>query len=98
VLRFGQYQDTAGPGLRFKVPLIDDIYKVEVTNVRSFSSRGHMLTEDENIVEVNLQVQYVVNDPRNYVLAIRDPRLAIEYATDSALRHEVGGSELHQVL
>ena len=57
-----------------------------------------MLTEDENIVEVVIQVQYQIADPRAFVLDIRDAERTMAYATDSVLRHEVGGSELNQVL
>lgn len=98
VLRFGKYAETLGPGLQFKLPLIDRIEKVDVTKVRSAATRGHMLTEDENIVEVNLAVQYVVKDPKAFVLDIRNAERTLDYATDAALRHEVGSAELHQVL
>ncbi|KAA8979726.1 FtsH protease activity modulator HflK [Halospina sp. K52047b] len=98
VLRFGEYHKTTMPGLNFKIPLLDDVRMVTVTDVRSFKSTGHMLTEDENIVSVNLGVQYRVQDPKNFVLNVRDPSRTLQYATDSALRHEVGSSTLHGVL
>ncbi len=98
VLRFGKYAETLGPGLQFKLPLIDRVEKVDVTRVRSAATRGHMLTEDENIVEINLAVQYVVKDPKAFVLDIRNAERTLDYATDAALRHEVGSAELHQVL
>jgi len=98
VLRFGKFLEIKGPGLQFKLPILDRIEKVDVTTVRSSSTRGHMLTEDENIVEVSLVVQYVVKDPKAFVLEIRNGARTLDYATDAAIRHEVGGSELHQVL
>ncbi|SDW40181.1 FtsH protease activity modulator HflK [Marinobacter mobilis] len=98
VLRFGEYHKTENPGLRFKVPLIDDVTKVRVTNVRNAESRGQMLTQDENLVTVELQVQYRVSSARDYVLNVRDSNEALAYATDSALRHEVGSSQLDGVL
>lgn len=98
VLRFGEYHKTTMPGLNFKLPLLDDVRMVQVTDVRSFKSRGHMLTEDENIVSVNLGVQYRVDEPRKFVLNVREPTTTLQYATDSALRHEVGSSTLHGVL
>jgi len=98
VLRFGEFSRTESPGLRFKVPLIDDVTKVRVTNVRTAESSGQMLTQDENLVTVDLQVQYRVGDAQAYVLNIRDSNEALAFATDSALRHEVGSSTLDQVL
>lgn len=98
VLRFGEYSRTENPGLRFKVPLIDDVRKVRVTNVRSAESAGQMLTQDENLVTVDLQVQYQVSNARDYVLNVRDSNQALAFATDSALRHEVGSATLDDVL
>ncbi|MDY6815102.1 MAG: FtsH protease activity modulator HflK [Pseudomonadota bacterium] len=98
VLRFGEYSRTEDPGLRFKVPLIDDVRKVLVTNVRSAESAGQMLTQDENLVTVDLQVQYQVSNARDYVLNVRDSNQALAFATDSALRHEVGSATLDDVL
>ncbi|MGP9832894.1 FtsH protease activity modulator HflK [Marinobacter sp. NSM] len=98
VLRFGEYSTTENPGLRFKVPLIDRVYKVGVTNVRTAQSSGQMLTMDENLVTVDLQVQYRVSNARDYVLNVRDSNEALSFATDSALRHEVGSSTLDEVL
>ena len=98
VLRFGEYSNTESPGLRFKVPLIDDVTMVGVTNVRTAKSSGQMLTQDENLVTVDLQVQYRVGDARAYVLNVRDSNQALAFATDSALRHEVGSSTLDEVL
>ncbi|MGO2136047.1 FtsH protease activity modulator HflK [Marinobacter sp.] len=98
VLRFGEYAKTESPGLRFKVPLIDDVSKVGVTNVRTAKSSGQMLTQDSNLVTVDLQVQYRVGDARAYVLNVRDSNQALAFATDSALRHEVGSSSLDDVL
>lgn len=98
VLRFGEYSRTENPGLRFKVPLIDSVRLVRVTNVRNAESTGQMLTQDENLVSVDLQVQYRVGDAKAYVLNVRDSNQALAFATDSALRHEVGSSVLDDVL
>jgi membrane protease subunit HflK len=98
VLRFGEYNRTEEPGLRFKVPLIDTVNKVRVTSIRTAESSGQMLTQDENLVTVDLQVQYRVGDAQAYVLNVRDSNQALAFATDSALRHEVGSSSLDDVL
>ncbi|SFR52476.1 protease FtsH subunit HflK [Marinobacter daqiaonensis] len=98
VLRFGEYHRTENPGLRFKLPLVESATKVRVTNVRNAESRGQMLTQDENLVSVELQVQYRVADAKAYVLNVRDSNQALAFATDSALRHEVGSTTLDQVL
>ncbi|CBV43246.1 FtsH protease activity modulator HflK [Halomonas elongata] len=98
VLRFGKYQETVTPGLQWNPPLIDDVRMVNVTRVRSVSQTQSMLTQDENIVSVEISAQYQVSDPRGYVLNVRDPELSLENALDSALRHVVGGTDMIDIL
>ncbi|TDX32967.1 protease FtsH subunit HflK [Modicisalibacter xianhensis] len=98
VLRFGKLQNVVSPGLHWNPPFIDDVRMVNVTRVRSISQTKSMLTQDENIVEVDMSVQYRVDDPGEYVLNVRNPELSIENALDSALRHVVGGTEMQQIL
>jgi modulator of FtsH protease HflK len=98
VLRFGEYLETVQPGLQWNPPGIDEVIKVNTTKVRSASMREIMLTQDENIVEVRLSVQYVINDPEKFVLKVRDPERSLQHATQSALRHVVGGTSMDLVL
>jgi membrane protease subunit HflK len=98
VLRFGKYLETVQPGLHWNPWLIDSLTVVNVTKVRSSAHRELMLTQDENIVEVNLQVQYTVSNPKDFVLKVRDPERSLQHATESALRHVVGSIEMYQVL
>ena len=71
VLRFGEFLETKTPGLRWNAPIIDEVNTVNVTRVRTHTTQGVMLTEDENIVDVTLGVQYVVSDPKSYLLNVR---------------------------
>jgi len=98
VLRFGKYLDTVQPGLQWNPPLIDEVINVNTTKVRAVSLREIMLTRDENIVEVKLSVQYVIDDPTSFVLKVRDPEISLQHATQSALRHVVGGTSMDLVL
>lgn len=98
VMRFGKFSELVGPGLRWNPPLIDQIIKVDVERVSSMPLKATMLTEDENIVDIALVVQYQIGDPRNYVLEISKPQDALEHATESALRHVVGGSTMDSVI
>ncbi|MDT8895992.1 FtsH protease activity modulator HflK [Halomonas sp. I1] len=98
VLRFGKYQETVTPGLQWNPPLIDDVRMVNVTRVRSITQTQSMLTQDENIVSVEISAQYQVADPRGYVLNVRDPELSLENALNSALRHVVGGTDMIDIL
>lgn len=98
VLRLGKFSETVQPGLHWNPPMVDSVNKVNVTAVRNVDHRALMLTEDENIVEVGLSVQYIVSSPKDFLLEVRDPENSLLQATQSALRHVVGGSEMHSVL
>lgn len=99
ILRFGKFYQTVQPGLHWNPPLIDKVYKVAVTRVRAYQVKNAaMLTEDQNIVEASLSVQYTASDPEKFLLKVRDPELSLAHATESALRHVVGSSEMHQIL
>ncbi|MBI3546733.1 MAG: FtsH protease activity modulator HflK [Gammaproteobacteria bacterium] len=56
-----------------------------------------MLTEDENIIEIEFAVQYWVNDAANYVFNVRDQEVTIGQATESAVREVIGRSTLDYV-
>ncbi|MDQ2069389.1 FtsH protease activity modulator HflK [Natronospira bacteriovora] len=63
VLRLGAYDRTEGPGLHWRIPWpVETVEKVNVNEIRRFNYRSRMLTKDENIVEVDLNVQYRVGD------------------------------------
>ena len=98
VLRLGKYLDTVGPGLHWNPSLMDSVTKVRVTEERQYSSRGQMLTQDENIVELPLTVQYNISDVKAFVLNVKTPEASLRQATDSALRHVVGSSKLDEVV
>ncbi|MET1081329.1 MAG: FtsH protease activity modulator HflK [Pseudomonas sp.] len=98
VLRFGKYHETVGPGLNIYFPPFDRKYQENVTAERAYTSKGQMLTEDENIIEVPLTVQYKISNLQDFVLNVNQPETSLEHATDSAVRHVVGSTEMDQVL
>ncbi len=98
VLRFGKYHETVGPGLNLYFPPIDRKFQENVTRERSYSKQGQMLTEDENIIEVPLTVQYKISDLQSFVLNVDQPEISLQHATDSAVRHVVGSTAMDQVL
>ncbi|CAI3809956.1 Modulator of FtsH protease HflK [Pseudomonas sp. MM221] len=98
VLRFGKYHETVGPGLNIYFPPIDRKYMENVTRERAYTKQGQMLTEDENIVEVPLTVQYKISNLQDFVLNVDQPEVSLQHATDSALRHVVGSTSMDQVL
>ncbi len=99
VLRLGEYSETIeASGLKWNPRLIDKVFIVGVTEERQYSTRGLMLTQDENIVEVALSVQYNISGAKDFILSIKDPEITLQQATDSALRHTVGSTGLDGVI
>jgi membrane protease subunit HflK len=98
VLRFGEYNGTMQPGLQWNPPLIDEVIKVNTTKIRAVQVREVMLTQDENIVEVTMSLQYFIEDPEKFILEVRDPEVSLQHAAQSALRHVVGDSTMDLVL
>ncbi len=98
VLRLGKFSETVGPGLQWNPPLIDAVVPVNVTAVRTRDHRGLMLTKDENIVDVEMTVQYVISNAKDFVLTVRDPEASLSHAAESALRHVVGSTDMHSIL
>jgi modulator of FtsH protease HflK len=99
VFRFGAVQEqVVMPGLHWNPPIVDVVEKVNVTRVNSHSHQALMLTEDENIVDVAVTVQFVVHDPVAFLVNVRAPRSSLTQATESALRHVVGSSVMDAVI
>lgn len=99
VFRFGEAQpEIVMPGLHWNAPLIDKVEQVNVTRVNSHQHQALMLTEDENIVDISMTVQYVASDPLAYLVNVRSPENSLDHATESALRHVVGGSIMDRVI
>ena len=99
VLRFGEaLEEVVLPGLHWNPPFVDRVIIENVTRVRSRPHDSEMLTEDENIVKVKMTVQYVIDDIHAYALNVREPDKSLHQATESALRHVVGSTEMHEVL
>ncbi|MEC9252760.1 MAG: FtsH protease activity modulator HflK, partial [Pseudomonadota bacterium] len=94
----GAYAPPVMPGLNFYFPLIQSVKVVNTTKLNTNHHESLMLTEDENIVDVSLDVQWLVRDPIKHVVAIRDPENSLVQATESALRHVVGSSTLDSVV
>lgn len=98
VLRFGQYSGTVDPGLRWKWTFIERIIPVDIQSTRDLPASGFMLTQDENVVRVDMQVQYRVVDARNYVFSVTNADDSLSQSLDSALRYVVGHAEMDDIL
>jgi membrane protease subunit HflK len=99
VLRFGKFQTITQPGLRWRVPWpVDTIVKINTGATERWSYTGSMLTRDENIVMVDLVVQYRRTDPEAYLFNMREPESTMNDVTASAIREIVGRNDLDFIL
>ncbi|NCC27130.1 MAG: FtsH protease activity modulator HflK [Gammaproteobacteria bacterium] len=99
VTRFGAYVDTTGPGPHWHVPWpIESVVKVNVDEISTFSHSASMLTQDENIVDVELTVQSRIQDAGDYLFQVADPDQTLRDATVTVVRVTVGGSKLDFVM
>jgi membrane protease subunit HflK len=99
VTRFGRFLRTDGDGLHWHIPYpIEQVQKINVEQVRAVPHKALMLTQDENIVEIELVAQYRVKDAKSYLFNVVDPDKTLLQATESALRSVVGTSKMDDVL
>lgn len=99
VMRFGKYVTTLQPGPHIRLPPpIEEVKKVNVERIQTLTADAAMLTGDENIVEVELAVQYRVRDAQKYLFLIADPDVSVQRVTESAIRDIIGQSTLDFVI
>ena len=99
VLRFGEHVADLQPGLSLRFPRpIEKVIKVNVGQVRSITHKASMLTQDENIVDVEVAVQWKIRDPADYLFNLYAPDATLRQVTESAVREVVGKNKLDFVL
>jgi membrane protease subunit HflK len=99
VTRFGKYQESTMPGLRWHLPWpVERVERVNTNEIVPFKQQTRMLTADENIVVVDLVVQYRKADPVKYLFNVRDPEATLQDVSESAIREVIGKNKLDFVL
>jgi membrane protease subunit HflK len=104
VRRFGKWVRTEPSGLHFKFPYpIEKVDLPKVTQVQQISvgrilKEAKMLTGDENILLVEVRVQYKIKDAAQYLFNVRNVEELIKDATESALRQTIGSHPIDDPL
>jgi membrane protease subunit HflK len=115
VLRFGEVNRTATPGLNFRLPYpIESVYTPPVTTVnrvtvgqaetgggsegRDIPEESLMLTGDENIIDIDFTVFWVISDAEQYLFNLQNPESTVKAIAESAMRQIVGASDLEDLL
>ncbi|QCI21838.1 FtsH protease activity modulator HflK [Buchnera aphidicola (Hyadaphis tataricae)] len=98
ITHFGKFTHLVEPGLHWRPVFINEVSIVNVETVRDIATSGTMLTADQNVVHVEMNVQYKITDPKNYLFSLSYPDDSLRQATDSALRGVIGRSNMDRVL
>jgi len=99
VLRFGEHVADLQPGLSLRFPRpIEKVIKVNVGQLRSITHQANMLTQDENIVDVEVAVQWKIRNPADFLFNLYAPAATLRQVTESAVREVIGKSKLDFVL
>lgn len=98
VLRFGEYHDTVGAGLHWYPWIVDEVRRTNTGELRKLPLQAQMITSEQNLVDIQLTVQYRVGDAQAYLLRVGNAEEILRHATESSLRHVVGNSTLNQVI
>lgn len=114
VMRFGAYNRTEDPGLHYRLPTpFEQVYTPNVTSqneiqigfrntsragAASIPEESMMLTQDENVINVQFTVFWRVADVKDYLFQIRNPELTVKMSAESAMREVIGQSKLQFAL
>lgn len=99
VLRFGEHVADLPPGLSLRFPRpIEYVKKVNVGQVRSITHTASMLTQDENIVDIEVAVQWKVKSPVDYLFNVYNPADTLKQVIESAIREVIGKGKLDFIL
>lgn len=111
VLRFGSFVETTQPGPRWHMPFpIESVEVVNISQVRTVEigyrenvkskilKESLMLTDDENIIDIQFAVQYFLKDPGEYLFNNRAPDENVRQAAETAIREIVGKNKMDFVL
>ena len=111
VLTFGRYSQETSPGLRWRLPWpiqsneivnLQQVRTLEVgyrNNVRTkVLKESLMLTDDENIVDLQFAVQYTVKDARDFVFNVRRPDESAMQIAETAMREVIGKNRMDAIL
>jgi membrane protease subunit HflK len=114
VLRFGKFNREVGQGFHLRLPYpIENVFIPNVTQIRRaevgyrtlkavkkrhIPEEALMLTGDENIIDIEMVVQYVIKNAKDYLFMVRNPDLTIKSTSEAVLRHVIGRHGIDEAL
>jgi membrane protease subunit HflK len=113
VLRFGEFVRTDGSGFNLKLPFVETALTPEVTRVQQtdigfrrvgqdrrndIKDESLMLTGDENIVDIDFSVQWIIADASKFLFQIENPPQTLKVVAESAMREVIGQTDIQAML
>ncbi|WP_413113883.1 FtsH protease activity modulator HflK [Thaumasiovibrio sp. DFM-14] len=98
VTRFGKFDRIVSAGLNWKPTFVDEVEAINIQAIRSLRASGLMLTRDENVVNVEMNVQYRIVEPQKYLYNVTNADDSLRQATDAALRAVIGDGRMDDIL
>lgn len=98
VFTLGRYSKTIGPGLRWTIPLIQTVEKIDMRIETVDIPKQEVITKDNIPVNINAVVYFHVKAPEDAVIEISDYVFAVIQLTQSAVKDIVGNNDLDTIL
>ncbi len=97
--RFGERTVVTQAGPHWHIPYpIEDVELINVEDIRNARKNSKMLTSDENIVVMSIEIQYNVKDAQAFAFDVRDPDLTLEQTAETAIREVVGNNDMDLII
>lgn len=97
--RFGERTVVTQAGPHWHLPYpIEDVEKVNVSDIRTARKNSKMLTSDENIVVMSIEIQYNVKDAQSFAFEVFDPDLTLQQTAETAIREVVGNNDMDLII
>ena len=97
--RFGERTVVTQAGPHWHMPFpIEDVELINVADIRTARNNSKMLTSDENIVVMSIEIQYNVKDAQDFAFEVRDPDLTLQQTAETAIREVVGNNDMDLII
>ncbi len=97
--RFGERTEITQAGPHWHIPFpIEDVELVNVADIRTARNNSKMLTSDENIVVMSIEIQYNIKNAQDFTFEVRDPDLTLQQTAETAIREVVGNNDMDLII
>ena len=97
--RFGERTEVTQAGPHWHIPYpIEDVELINVADIRTARNNSKMLTSDENIVVMSIEIQYNIKNAQDFAFEVRDPDMTLQQTAETAIREVVGNNDMDLII